>query len=224
MNSVKFTLYISIFIQLVGLIMGGLAQFKPLPKDKQLLKDVMTMENIVQLIEFSFYISISIFVANLVNTDIAKFRYYDWMLTTPIMLLTTLIFFVYNDKSKTESREKKEIKLTDILKNEKESIIKIFLSNLGMLIVGYLQEIGKLDIAYSTTFGFGFLFYSFYKLYQYVGDSESRILFWIMLILWSKYGIAAMMKNKAKNTMYNILDIFSKNFYGIFLAYKILFI
>ena len=223
MNFVKTTLYISICIQLIGLIMGTIAQFKPLPDDKRLLKDVMTMENIVQLIEFTFYISISIFVSNLIDTDIAKFRYYDWVLTTPIMLLTTLIFFVYNNKSENKYGEKKEKKLFDIIKHEKESIIKIFLSNLGMLFVGYLQEIGKLDIYYSTLFGFGFLFYSFYKLYQYVGDFESKILFWIMFVLWSKYGFAAMMKNEYKNTMYNILDIFSKNFYGIFLAYKILF-
>jgi hypothetical protein len=62
-----------------------------------------------------------------------------------------------------------------------------------MLFVGYLQEIGKLDIKYSTLFGFGFLFY---KLYQYVGDFESKVLFWIMFVLWSKYGFAAMMKNQ----------------------------
>ena len=223
MNSVKTTLYISIFIQLVALIMGTIAQFKTLPDDKHLLKDIMLIENIVQLVEFTFYISIYIFVSNLIDNDIAKFRYYDWVLTTPLMLLTSLLYFIYNNKSEKENGEKKEKTFSNIIKSEKEPIIKIFLSNLGMLCVGYLQEIGKLDILYSTLFGFGFLFYSFYKLYQYVGDFESKILFWIMFGLWSNYGFAAMMKNEYKNTMYNILDIFSKNFYGIFIAYKILF-
>ena len=223
MNSVKLTLYISIFVQLIALILGGFAQLKPVSSENQLLKDVMTMENIVQLVEFTFYISVSIFVSNLINTDIAKFRYYDWVITTPIMLLTTLIFFVYNNNSENESREKKEMTLMDIVNQEKESIIKIFLSNFGMLFVGYLQEIGMLDILYSTILGFGFLDYSFFKLYTYVSNNESNMLFWTMFILWSLYGFAAMMRNTTKNTMYNLLDICAKNFYGIFIAYKILF-
>ena len=223
MNSVKTTLYISIFIQFAALIMGTIAQFKTLPDEKRLLKDIMLIENVVQLIEFTFYISIYIFVSNLIDNDIAKFRYYDWVLTTPLMLLTSLLYFIYNDKSEKEDGEKKEKTFSNIIKTEKESIIKIFIANFGMLCVGYLQEIGNLDILYSTLFGFGFLFYSFYKLYQYVGDFESKVLFWIMFVLWSSYGFAAMMKNEYKNTMYNILDIFSKNFYGIFIAYKILF-
>ena len=64
MNSVKLTLYISILVQLIALILGGFAQLKPVSTKNQLLKDVMTMENIVQLVEFTFYISVSIFVSN----------------------------------------------------------------------------------------------------------------------------------------------------------------
>jgi len=38
------------------------------------------------------------------------------------------------------------------------------------------------------------------------------------------YGIAALFKNVIKNTMYNILDIFSKNFYGLFISGYVFFI
>ena len=38
------------------------------------------------------------------------------------------------------------------------------------------------------------------------------------------YGIAALFQNVAKNTMYNILDMFSKNFYGLFIAFYVFLI
>lgn len=223
MNSVKFTLYLSIIIQIIALIFGFFAQIKDVNDEDKLLHDIMTLENIVQIIEFTFYVSVSLFVTNLINTDIAKFRYYDWVITTPIMLITTLLYFVNNNKCLHEKREKNRINFWSIINDEKKSIIKIVLSNFGMLLVGFLQEYGLLSLFLSTITGFGFLDYSFYQLYQYVGDLESKQLFWFMFIIWSFYGFAAMTKNKIKNTMYNLLDIVSKNFYGIFIAYKLLF-
>jgi bacteriorhodopsin len=37
--------------------------------------------------------------------------------------------------------------------------------------------------------------------------------------VWAIYGVAAVLPYHIKNTMYNILDIFAKNFFGIFLSY-----
>ena len=42
-----------------------------------------------------------------------------------------------------------------------------------------------------------------------------------MLSIWGLYGIAAMFNNNIKNTSYNLLDIVSKNFYALYLSYKI---
>ena len=222
-NTIKLTLYISIFVQIIGLIMGVFAQFKEVTDDKSLLKDIMLIENVVQFIEVMFYIIIYLFVSDLIKTDIAQFRYYDWVLTTPIMLLATMLFFIYNSNCKKNDKEKSKLSIWEIMRDEKETLIKMFLSNLGMLVVGFMQEKGLMNIVYSTILGFAFLDYSFYKLYKFVGDNESNMLFWIMFVLWSIYGFAAMAKNKVKNSMYNVLDIFSKNFYGIFIAYKLLF-
>ena len=222
-NTIKLTLYISIFVQIIGLIMGVFAQFKEVTDDKSLLKDIMLIENVVQFIEVMFYIIIYLFVSDLIKTDIAQFRYYDWVLTTPIMLLATMLFFIYNSNCKKDDKEKSKLSIWEIMRDEKETLIKMFLSNLGMLVVGFMQEKGLMNIVYSTILGFAFLDYSFYKLYKFVGDNESNMLFWIMFVLWSIYGFAAMAKNKVKNSMYNVLDIFSKNFYGIFIAYKLLF-
>ena len=42
------------------------------------------------------------------------------------------------------------------------------------------------------------------------------------MILWSFYGISFIFNSKIKNTGYNILDLFSKTFYGLFILYKYL--
>ena len=45
--------------------------------------------------------------------------------------------------------------------------------------------------------------------------------FKILFTLWIFYGVAAMLPDVPKNICYNTLDIFSKNFYGLFIYYKI---
>jgi hypothetical protein len=40
-----------------------------------------------------------------------------------------------------------------------------------------------------------------------------------MFGIWSLYGVAAWFPSALKNASYNILDIFAKNFYGVFLSY-----
>ena len=43
-----------------------------------------------------------------------------------------------------------------------------------------------------------------------------------MFIVWSLYGVAATFKPNEKNVSYNVLDIISKNFYGLFIYFQIL--
>ena len=222
MSLVKKSLYFSVFVQFFALIISVYAQLMPTTPDKALLHDTIVLDNIVQFIEMMFYVIVGLTVANFSQTDIAKYRYYDWTITTPIMLFTTMLYFVYRDTQREEYKNKSKLRLLDVLKGEKTNTLKLVLSNLGMLIVGYLQEIDYVGLFTSSVLGFGFLFYSFYILYQYTNQFDTQVLFWIMFTLWSIYGIAAMFKNETKNTMYNILDIFAKNFYGVFIAYKLL--
>jgi hypothetical protein len=43
--------------------------------------------------------------------------------------------------------------------------------------------------------------------------------FWYFCGIWSLYGVASVLPYDIKNIMYNILDLFAKNFFGIFLAF-----
>jgi bacteriorhodopsin len=91
-----------------------------------------------------------------------------------------------------------------------------------MLLFGYLGEINVIDMTSSLSFGFiffGMTFYTIYKNYA-INSLSSLKLFYFVLFIWSLYGIAALLTVHHKNNMFNILDIFAKNFFGLYLYYK----
>jgi hypothetical protein len=217
---VKNTMVISFLAQIVTLFIGITAQFVMLDPKDIILKQALALENVVQFIEGSFYLWFILFYLNNVDkTDIAKYRYYDWVLTTPTMILSAIVYFQYNNLK----HQDQEFTLLEFLKSDKNKVLELFGYNFGMLAIGYLHEIGLVHIALSTFIGFGFFFMLFIKIYNYYvkQSSTNYLIFYLMVSIWSLYGIAAIFKFKLKNACYNILDIFSKNFYGLFLAYLV---
>jgi hypothetical protein len=217
---VKKTMIISFIAQILTLFIGISAQFIKLHPSQIILKQALALENIVQFIEGSFYLWFLYFYTKNVDLiDIAKYRYYDWYLTTPIMILSSMAYFAYNNNKLQNNR----FTLFDFIKKDQKKILELFGYNLGMLFFGYLQEINIINILVSTLIGFGFFFLLFYKIYIYyvIQSQENYVIFFLMASIWSIYGIAALFNFKIKNAFYNILDIFSKNFYGLFLAYLV---
>ena len=217
---VKKTMIISFIAQIVTLFIGINAQFVMLDPKDIILKQALALENVVQFIEGSFYLWFILFYLNNVDkTDIAKYRYYDWVLTTPTMILSAIVYFQYNNLK----HQDQEFTLLEFLNSDKNKVLELFGYNFGMLAIGYLQEIGLVNIAISTFIGFGFFFMLFIQMYNYYvkQSSANYFIFYLMASIWSLYGIAALFKFKLKNACYNILDIFSKNFYGLFLAYLV---
>ena len=225
-SSLTFSLYaqvITTFLGFIGLI------FKLRPRDL-ILHEILTLENTVQVIEFTFYFWFSyMYKKNVDKTDIAKYRYYDWVFTTPIMLLNTIVYFEYNsildreNNSPGNASNNARLTMIDFIKNNQKNIILITVYNFLMLLVGYLQEIGVINIWLSSVIGFYFLYLTFDIIYvHYASKSKNNLpIFWTMAIIWSLYGVAAMFESKYKNFAYNILDIFSKNFYGLYITYRI---
>ena len=214
MNLVKITTYLSILIQIIALFVGMIAYEKKIPIKDIMLSDILLIENVVQAVEFTFYLVIGFVITNIPTDKLAQYRYYDWVITTPIMLLTTLLFFIYENNKKEDKIES----TWEIIKKEKKTIFILFLLNFGMLTMGYLQETKQLPLLITNTLGFTFLIYNFYLLKQYAKTEISKKLYWIMLFVWSMYGVAATFNPILKNTSYNMLDVVSKNFYGVFLA------
>ena len=220
-NNVKLTTDLSIIVQLITGIIGLQGLFIKLPEKHQILKSVLTLEMIVQCIEFFVYIY---FLRIMATTDIhkmAKIRYFDWFISTPVMLLTTSIFYKYEEY--IENDIEKKLEFWDFLKSHKENIITIFVCNFLMLFFGYLGEIGVINMVYSLILGFiffGMTFYTIYKNYA-IHSKNAMKLFYFIFTTWGMYGIAALMPLHIKNNMFNILDIFAKNFLGLYLYYRI---
>lgn len=225
MDLVKTTIYLSIFLQIISLVYGIYVYQITDQTQKELLSEIMWIENVVQFVEFAFYFTVAFIITNISLSDLAKYRYIDWFVTTPLMLITTMLFFIFEkNKTATLHREKEQKKnVVSILNDNKTNVIKIVIANALMLLVGYLQEINMISLWYSNIFGFGFLAYSFYVLYTYVSSPITQVLFWVMFFVWSLYGVASNYNNVIKNTAYNLLDVVSKNFYGIFLASVLLY-
>jgi bacteriorhodopsin len=152
--------------------------------------------------------------------DMAIYRYYDWVITTPLMLISIIIYFTYEEYLQKE--EDKKIEFVQFIYDNKSTIITIVLANLLMLIFGYLGELEVIDKWTSVVVGFIFFVIAFYTIYkEYASKSVvGNNVFNFILIIWGMYGIAFMLDKYTKNNFYNILDIFAKNFFGLYLFYR----
>lgn len=91
-----------------------------------------------------------------------------------------------------------------------------------MLLFGYLGETEVLPKYLSITIGFVFFYLSFKIIYDYAKKTEEgKKLFYFLTTVWSMYGFSAILPIVPKNISYNFLDIVSKNFYGLFIYYKV---
>ena len=216
--TVKNTMRFSLLVQIVTGLLSLHGLFILLPEKDRVLTDILGLETLVQFIEMIFYVWISYATVN-VNI-MASRRYIDWFITTPAMLLSTIAFMKYEEqKEKNES-----ITFLDFLKENKNNILLIFSYNLGMLLFGYLGEVNILSKYISIPIGFLFFYKSFELIYyDYAIKTQiGKNLFTYMGTVWSLYGVAAMAPPNIKNMSYNLLDIVAKNFYGLYLYYKIL--
>lgn len=213
----------SLTAQIVTGLIDFLALQVDVPKEKKVLKQLLSFELAVQVIEGLFYTWLVLSFNNV--DDITKYRYYDWLITTSLMLFTLIIYIEY---LKDESRS-----ISEIYNEHKSTINTVLILNFMMLQLGYLSEIKKIPTNTSVSVGF-IPFVLYYKIIydKFIKDDrlkglddgvkkEIRLLFWYFFIFWGSYGVAAYMPYKQKNILYNVLDLFSKNFFGLFLSYKV---
>jgi len=214
--TVKNTVYFSIIIQIISTVITWEGLFKNLKSSDVVLKEILSIENIVQIIEFTFYLYIASY-----NTDISKMgtlRYLDWFVTTPTMLFTTIVYMEYNNvKNGGEILDvKKFISLNKI------KMYKIFVNNFFMLVCGLLVEMNIINMYLGISVGFYFFYQTFKIIHTYTKNNViNDRLYAFLVIVWGLYGFAAMLSNKNKNISYNLLDLVAKNFYGLYIYFLI---
>jgi bacteriorhodopsin len=166
---------------------------------------ILTLELISQTIEFVWYAAVLYY-----RKDIKTWsRYLDWFLSTPVMLVSTIMFFLH--------RRRLEL-YTCFLE---PPLYVCLASNWVMLCFGLASELKIIGAKEGALLGTAFLMSSFvamsYFLGKTPGDELSVTLYSVMYVVWTLYGVAALLKDEPKNVMYNCLDVVSKNFYGLFL-------
>jgi hypothetical protein len=230
------TVYLSLFVQILTGITDIYVLFA-VTGEKLILKALLLLEIIVQAIEGTFYV----WMASLFSTikDVTPKRYFDWALSTPIMLFTLCIYLDYLKKDKEENVEKEPLQnhaekkeknetswinlIVTKFNEHKMTLIPIFILNWLMLLLGYFGETGIINNIFAVFLGFiPFIAYYaiiYFKFARYT--NTGKVLFWWFALIWAFYGKAALMSYYWKNITYNVLDIFSKNFFGLYLAYLV---
>lgn len=216
-SNIYTTLLISIITQVVTGIIEIIALFVKAPSNFLFLKQMLLLEVIVQFIEGSFYVYWFKNFNNILN--ITPKRYWDWAFTTPTMLITLIFYLIFLKHKNTGTSY--QLQFFDVFNKEFNTIIIILLLNWLMLLFGYLGEVNFLPVLLGVFLGFiPFLIYYYiiYKKYAILSN-DGLIIFFYFFIVWSLYGVVAVLPYNIKNMCYNILDLFSKNFFGIFLSY-----
>lgn len=213
------TLIVSVVIQILTAIFDTAALFISVPSQFYIIRQLLVLEFTVQIIEGSFYTWL---VYNFNNvTDVTPKRYIDWSITTPTMLIEMIVYIIYlyhREKNTTSNLE-----FFDLMSKNASIITYILSLNWLMLIFGYLGE--KKILPTVTSVLLGFIPFLIYYLIIYINFVRNQIGFYIFLyffIFWGLYGVVALLPYYIKNSLYNILDLFSKNFFGLFLSYIII--
>ena len=175
------------------------------PSARSDLNAIVALEVSSQAVEFVWYVVIVCRYA----TIRTWMRYIDWVVSTPVMLLSTALFFSHRDP---------DASLWSPLRGW--TMYACVACDWFMLLCGYLVETGRVRRDLGIVLGSWGLVGTFTFLAMSLppsGDALASALFWGVYGVWSLYGVAAVLPYEPKNIMYNLLDIVSKNVYGLLL-------
>ena len=218
------SLLFSIVVQVVTGVIELLALFVKTAPGMALIKQLLGLELAVQAVEGAFYAWLYYNIDRVKN--ITPKRYADWALTTPTMLITLIAYIIYLNTDKGND----SLSFGQILRENAAPIALILGLNWLMLLFGYLGEVGVIPILTGVALGFVPFIAYFYIIYERFvandantgnNDTTSLKIYAYFLVFWSLYGIVALLPYTLKNTIYNVLDLFAKNFFGLFLSYLI---
>lgn len=221
------SLLFSIVVQVVTGVIELLAFFVKTTPGMALIRQLLGLELAVQAVEGAFYAWLYFNIDRVKN--ITPKRYADWAITTPTMLVTLVAYIIYLNTDKGKGNGKVSLSLIQILRENAMPIAQILGLNWLMLLFGYLGEVGVIPLVTGVALGFAPFIAYFYIMYERfiandannVNDNASLKIYAYFLVFWSLYGIVAVLPYALKNTIYNVLDLFAKNFFGLFLSYLI---
>ena len=171
---------------------------------------VMNLETAISIIAGYFY---TLFMAEITRSEdtntplnwdkINTYRYVDWSITTPIMLLVLCIFLSNNSKTAINVF----------------TYFSIVVLNYIMLTFGYLGETNITSRETGLIGGFAAFFLMFAIIYaKFImpkWSASNNLIFGLYFVVWALYGVVYMFDTQLKNALTNILDLISKCFVGL---------
>lgn len=218
----------SLFTQFTFLLVTATSLVVPLaPKDDSLYA-IATLETIAQAIEFVYYAYFFAYKCGATTRGRIPptyTRYIDWALSTPVMLLSTLALLRYlrfRRSAAYEADERVDV-FADVLVDY--GVLWTVLGlNWLMLALGFVVEWRGDALrpgARLALLGAGHVVFvaNFVLLFatKVRGAGTPGLVLWLFLFfVWGAYGVAAaLLGDGPKNVAYNLLDIVSKNVYGL---------
>ena len=234
-NPVFISYIFSVVVQIYTIVTQHKYSFVDLSEIHKPIGEALKLEYFVSIIEFLGYIYLGFYLTNFKN--LTPRRYTDWFITTNVLLVSTTFLFLYEEYLEKTSKNSKNrqiddiqdtqpmkpVKVYDIVKRDQIIFAQILISNCIMLALGLAGEMGYISKSYAFIggflgFGWGFkLIYDNYASKSVAGKKQ----FSLFLLIWSLYGGASLLPDVSKNTAYNILDLISKNSFGMYLVYRI---
>ena len=173
-----------------------------------------TCVNVIAGLTYSYIMKLFV-SGDLSLNKVTPIRYIDWFLTTPLLLLS---FILYTNHYDNKERRKLDPQYINTPPNYK-ALGYIIPLNFVMLLFGYLGETGILDSKKSLIYGFVAYTGLFAGLYEeYIKnnkDNSMKGIYAVFAFIWFLYGIAYLLGAKNKNLAYNFLDVVSKAGFGI---------
>lgn len=194
----------AVFSLIAQLIIGGFTSIGFFVNKDEDVSIVFALELVSQAVEFLWYLVVVCRYRKISTWT----RYIDWVLSTPVMLVSTVLFFLHRTRTS----------YSVFLQSGR--FYMLLSLNWLMLSFGFAMELTTFPKFAGLLLGSGALAGSFATMGTYVNwhDDVSVALFSIMLVIWALYGVAAALPYTPKNVGYNGLDVVSKNFYGLFLT------
>ena len=221
-----FTYYISIVVQVVAFLFSlvvliGRSDHSSLESRERLIYHALVLEFAVNVLQLVWYITAPQLVSQAKRSmPSPRFRYVDWFMTTPLMIISLVATSEYVLDTGAHS-------LTDVFERNGRDIFNALAGNFTMLFIGLAATYATNSLkTWLVWAGFLPLVQVWTTLcWTFAGGSSSPTV-WAMyvstIVLWTLYGVAAHFPDDNQTISYNILDTLAKNVFSIIISVLIL--